>query len=46
MSLGLPTKFTDQFDDYFEDEEEDLKNPGDMSAGRLVGSGGKKIYFK
>ncbi|CAG5110779.1 Oidioi.mRNA.OKI2018_I69.chr2.g5143.t1.cds [Oikopleura dioica] len=39
MTVAIPASFTDQFDDYFEDEEEDLKNPGTMSAGRVTGSG-------
>ena len=40
----MPIKYTDQFDDYFDEEEEDLQNPGDMTAGRLTGSGGKKQF--
>lgn len=44
ISLGVPINYTDQFDDYFDEEEEDLAHPGDMSAGRLTGSGGKKDF--
>jgi len=44
MTLGIPTHITDQFDDYFDEEEEDLKHPVDMSAGRLTGNGGNQIF--
>ena len=43
MTVGVPMRLTDQFDDYFDEEEEDLKHPVDMSAGRLTGNGGTVI---